>query len=233
MRRIYILLVSMLMVSAMYGNEFVVDGIKYDTDVWLEDLRSGDESADKVKVLGLENPSYSGSLVIPESVTYNQKTYSVKYIKYSAFEGCAGLTSVTLPNTLLTINYGAFKDCTGLSSFNIPASVTSIKADAFVNTAWYNSQPDGLVYKDNVLLTRKGFWPKEALEIANGTRLIAATVFQYCFDLPSVTLPSTLEYICDAAFFQSGITSINIPASVKKNRKPDVSLLQPIRDRYC
>mgnify|MGYP002624803382 CR=1 FL=1 len=176
MRRIYILLVSMLMVSAMYGNEFVVDGIKYDTNVWLQDLKSGDESADNVKVSGLENPSYSGSLVIPESVTYNQKTYSVKYIGYSAFEGCAGLTSVTLPNTLLTINRYAFKDCTGLSSFNIPASVTSIEADAFENTAWYNSQPDGLVYKDNVLLACKGFVPKEAL-IANGTRLIAAKVF--------------------------------------------------------
>ena len=40
---------------------------------------------------------YSGNVVIPESVIYNNETYSVTSIGSSAFEDCRGLTSVTIP----------------------------------------------------------------------------------------------------------------------------------------
>ena len=111
MRRFFISLFLMLGVIATHGTTFVVDGIKYDTDVSHENLLSGNKSTDNVAVLGLENPTYSGDLIIPEQVTYNQKSYTVRYIQYSAFENCTGLTSVTLPNTLLRIDYYAFRQC--------------------------------------------------------------------------------------------------------------------------
>ena len=40
--------------------------------------------------------SYSGNVVIPESVTYNGATYPVTSISSYAFYGCSGLTSVTI-----------------------------------------------------------------------------------------------------------------------------------------
>ncbi|MDO4959945.1 MAG: leucine-rich repeat domain-containing protein [Prevotellaceae bacterium] len=49
----------------------------------------------------------------------------------NAFAACSSLKSVTLPNTLTTINQYAFKDCIGLTSIEIPSNVTSINAEAF------------------------------------------------------------------------------------------------------
>lgn len=47
------------------------------------------------------NPNkYRGSIIIPESVSYNGVTCSVKSIGSYAFEDCSGLTSVTIPNSV-------------------------------------------------------------------------------------------------------------------------------------
>ena len=43
---------------------------------------------------------YTGNVVIPSEVTYNNKTYSVTSIGENAFYGCYGLTSVTIPNSV-------------------------------------------------------------------------------------------------------------------------------------
>ena len=77
---------------------------------------------------------YSGEIVIPETITYSDKTYSVTSIGYAAFDGCWDLTSVTIPNSVTSIGYGAFDGCSGLTSVTIGNSVTSIGSYAFYNT---------------------------------------------------------------------------------------------------
>ena len=49
--------------------------------------------------------SYSGSVVIPSTVTYSGTTYSVTSIGSYAFHNCSGLTSVTIPNSVTSISH--------------------------------------------------------------------------------------------------------------------------------
>ena len=58
------------------------------------------------------NPyKYSEDVVILESVTYAGIEYSVTSIGESAFYGCSGLTSVTIPNSVTSIGIYAFFGC--------------------------------------------------------------------------------------------------------------------------
>jgi len=59
MRRFYALLCMMVLAISVYG--FTVDGINYSEDSYYGG----------VQVKGLEDKSYSGQLVIPETVTYS------------------------------------------------------------------------------------------------------------------------------------------------------------------
>ena len=52
-------------------------------------------------------------------------------IYQNAFEGCTGLTSITIGNGVTSIGYKAFYDCSGLTSVTIPNSVKSIGSSAF------------------------------------------------------------------------------------------------------
>ena len=74
--------------------------------------------------------SYSGNIVIPETVSYNATIYSVTCIGDRAFCNCYDLTSITIPNSVTSIE-GAFSGCSGLTSISIPNSVTSIGDNAF------------------------------------------------------------------------------------------------------
>ena len=56
---------------------------------------------------------------IPETVTYLEKTYPVKAIADGAFESCAALTMVTIPNTVESIGKNAFRSCTALSTVSL------------------------------------------------------------------------------------------------------------------
>ena len=49
------------------------------------------------------------SIVIPTEVTNQRRTYSVTTIGHGAFEDCWLITSISLPNSIRTIEANAFK----------------------------------------------------------------------------------------------------------------------------
>ena len=147
------------------------------------------------------------SIEIPNSVTS---------IEQWAFYNCTGLTSITIPNNVTSIGEDAFRGCTGLTSITIPNSVTSIGQGAFYNTAWYNNQPDGVIYIEDFLYAYKGSMPSYAsIIVKDGTLRIVGGAFYNCSALTSITIPNSVTSIGDAAFYGcTGLTSITIPNSV-------------------
>ena len=74
---------------------------------------------------------YKGNIVIPASVTINDKEYPVVEIDEHAFYGATQLTSVTLPETVTKIRDEAFGGCSSLTSVNVPSGVTAIPTGCF------------------------------------------------------------------------------------------------------
>ena len=80
------------------------------------------------------NPNkYTGTVVIPKTITYKNVTYNVISIGNSAFKDCFGLKSIIIPNSVASIGSFAFSGCSGLTSITIPSSVISIGISAFKN----------------------------------------------------------------------------------------------------
>lgn len=87
------------------------------------------DNVDKVVTRG----SYRGTVVIPEEVTYMNRTRKVTSIGEEAFYRESDLTSVIIGNSVKTIGTCAFQYCHSLTSVTIPKSVTMIGNSAFAD----------------------------------------------------------------------------------------------------
>ena len=85
----------------------------------------------------LFNKNKTDLIRCPQGISMREYTIpdSVRSIVDSAFEGCTGLTNITMGNSVTWINVYAFFGCSGLTSITIPDSVTSIGNYAFYSTS--------------------------------------------------------------------------------------------------
>ena len=68
----------------------------------------------KCKVVCYDNPTSPTTVVIPETISLNRKKYSVTSIDDYAFVNCTNITSIIIPNTVVSVGNNAFSGCTNL-----------------------------------------------------------------------------------------------------------------------
>ena len=123
--RFCLLFVALIATMSVFAYDFEYGDLYYDIK------EDGTVEVTYQKRLSSDNYWYLTSVVIPESVTYDGKTYRVTSIGYAAFYDCSRLTAITIPNSVTSIGGYAFSGCSGLTSVTIPDSVTSIGNNAF------------------------------------------------------------------------------------------------------
>ena len=135
--------------------------------------------------------AYSGSggnVTIPSELD----DLAVTAIGASAFNSCANLTGVTIPDGVTSIGDHAFFYCFKLVSAAIPDGVTSISDYAF-------SQCERLA----------------SVDIPESVTTIGMNSFSLCYALTGIALPSQVTSIGEAAFAVcTALTSITIPSKV-------------------
>jgi hypothetical protein len=123
-----------------------------------------------------------GALTIPDTIDGR----AVNSIGDNAFAG-AGLTSLTIPNSVSSIGDGAFADCTSLTSVTIPDTVTELGRQAFEFCSGMTN-----------------------VTIGNRVTNIGGYAFVHCVALTSVSLPDSVSRIGVGAFTGCGLTSMTI-----------------------
>ena len=206
-----VLLISCSSVAKAESNDpsdFVIDGIYYNVI---------DSKLQTVEVSHTKYYSvYSGAITIPEKIVYDDEVYQVIGIGANAFRDCYNLTSLEIPNSVTTIGDVAFYGCGSLANITIPNSVTSIGSCAFDGTAWYENQPDGPLYINNVFYKYKGTMPDNTnITIKDGALEIVGYAFTDCDGLTGVTIPNSVKNIGKCAFNNcDNLTKIEIPNGV-------------------
>lgn len=156
-------------------------------------------------ISGTTNVSVTGyqcnasTLVLPNTVNFDNINYTVTSIGSYSFYGCTSLSSVTLPNSVTTIGDGAFANCSGLSSIIFSNSLTSIGNFVFQFCS-------GLV----------------SITIPNSVLGIGDGAFASCTSLTTVSIPGSLLLIGDNAFvYCSNLSTIynysTLPIAINSN----------------
>jgi len=136
--------------------------------------------------------SYSGDVVIPETVVKNGETYSVIGIESKAFEDQINLRSVTIPKTVQVIHENAFDGCTGLERVYI----TDIAAWCNIEYGYF-PMSNPLFYARHLFMN--GVEVKNLL-IPDGVTEIKQWAFMETLSFTGIDIPGTVMVIGEGAF---------------------------------
>ena len=163
----------------------------------------------------LKKNDYSGDIVIPETVTYNNITYKITSLERGCFEGCWLLTSINLSSSITSLESGCFEGCWSLTSINLPSSITSLGDDCFSDCSSLTSinLPSSITslgdgcFRDCSRLT--------SINLPSSITSLGSYCFSGCSSLTSINLPSSITSLGDDCFSDcSSLTGINLPSSI-------------------
>ena len=181
MKKQLLLVLLALMPMMVSAEEVEIDGLWYN-------LVSKAKFAELIQYKNSEQ--YSGELVIPTTVVYEEIEYDVTIIASRAFYNCKGLTSIVIPNSISSIGSDAFLGCDNLNAVYI----TDIKEWCSISFSSMYSNP--LVIAHDLYLNNEQI---ENLVIPNFVTEIADYAFAGSSFI-SVAIPNSMETIGESAF---------------------------------
>ncbi len=210
------LCVSLLVVLIPWlvdAHDFVVDGIHY--EIISEVKRSVSVTYDG-NAYPYSSPYYN-KIVIPSTVEYNKITYDVIGIGDSAFYRGDGITSITIPESIMAIGEYAFGDIEESSVDIYVSSIESylsIKHEGITSCPGYGWNNVNLYIADElatiieipffVSSIQSGLFCNHgkisSIKIPEGVVELGENAFAGCQGLTSVTIPESVESIKDEAF---------------------------------
>ena len=179
----FVMLVVLMLMTTSSAMAEVIDGLRYVLDPVKK----------TATLLPKMEGKYSGDIIIPEKVKGNDGVeYVVTSLGASCFEGCSGLTSITIPSSVTSLSESCFKGCSGLTSITIPSSITSLGKECFYVCAALTS-----------------------ITIPSSVTSLGASCFWECRGLTSITIPSSVTSLGENCFaYCTSLTSITIPSSI-------------------
>ena len=223
------LLISMSSFALDYES-FIVDGIGYkilsETDRTVAVTNSAQKITGEIApaqsprsrrtayIYSYTDVTYSGKVVIPATVTYDGITYIVTSIGSSCFSSCKSLSSITVPNTVSTINKLAFGYCSGLKDVIIEDGTEEIGFDnesSGGNNVFYNCSIDSLYLGRNIVMlnntTVNGMFPGlKKVVIGDGVTTLPGELFKGKDNLTAVHFGKNITSMGESVF--SGCTKL-------------------------
>lgn len=206
--------------------EFTVDSLNY---------RVNDDGSTVTVTSHVSGEFAYGDLLIPETVSYDGKNYTITVVSDEAFDGCWGLSSnLSIPSTVTKIGDNAFSYCQFTGGLELPDNLTYIGDHAFAYCQWMRGAlyiPDSVTYlgegafsgcmsfdgtlhiSRNITAIKTGtfVWCQKlvgTLYIPNSVTEIGDWAFQGCYRFTSyLEIPEAVTYIGESAF--SGCTGFS------------------------
>lgn len=120
--KIFLVAACFIMTAAVaYAYDFEVNGIYYN-------ITSMENQT--VEVTFGDN-KYTGDIIIPSSVEFSNRAFTVSAFDDYAFGDCTEMTNLLIPNTVNRAGSDVFRGCSSLVSLSIPATMTFFGQGAF------------------------------------------------------------------------------------------------------
>ncbi len=177
MKRLFsIAIAAMLVGQAWAQTTFTSNGLKFTVT----------DNVNKTVSVSIDENNARATVNIPSTISYGNEDYTVTSIADYAFQGWT-ITSVVIPNTVISIGKNAFDECIALTSITIGNSVETIGDFAFISCAM------------------------TSITIPNSVISIGDRAFLECTAMTTISIGSSVASIGDLAFgFCSKLTEISV-----------------------